>query len=90
MKHASIFANENDEIVGSPEFQTYLDSGSKDDASKEPLVIKPIILDEVTKKNKRQKINVLEHFSMMAKNNTTILQQFVETNDLLKNMDVQI
>jgi hypothetical protein len=27
---------------------------------------------------------------MMAKNNTTILQQFVETNDLLKNMDVQI
>jgi hypothetical protein len=26
----------------------------------------------------------------MAENNTTMLQQFVETNVLLKNMDVQI
>jgi hypothetical protein len=26
----------------------------------------------------------------MAKNNTTMLEQFVETNDLFKNMDAQI
>ncbi len=90
MKHANVFANEIDEIVGSPKFQTYFDGGSKDDASKKPLVTKPITLDEVTKQNKRQKINVLEHFSTMAKNSTTMLQQFVESNDLLKNMDVQI
>jgi hypothetical protein len=37
-----------------------------------------------------QKINVLEHFSIMAENNTTMLHQFVETNVLFKNMDVQI
>jgi hypothetical protein len=76
--------------VGNPKFQTYLDSGSKDDASKEPLVTRPITPYEVTKQEKRKKINVLGHFSTMAKNNTTMLQQFVKTNDLLKNMDVQI
>jgi len=37
-----------------------------------------------------QKINVLEHFSIMAKNSTTMLHQFAKTNVLLKNMDVQI
>jgi hypothetical protein len=37
-----------------------------------------------------QKINVLEHFSVMAENNTTMLHQFAKTNVLLKNMDVQI
>jgi len=68
----SVFANEIDEIVGNPKFQTDLNSGSKDDVSKEPLD-RLIILDEVTKQNKRQKINVFEHFSTMVENNTTML-----------------
>jgi hypothetical protein len=42
------------------------------------LVKKPldrlITPDDDTKQNKRQKINVLEHFSTMAKNSTTMLQ----------------
>jgi len=33
---------------------------------------------------------VYEHFSTMVENNTTMLQQFVETNVILKNMDAQI
>jgi hypothetical protein len=33
---------------------------------------------------------VYEHFSTMVENNTTMLQQFAQTNDLLKNMDAQI
>jgi hypothetical protein len=52
MKHVSAFANEIDEIVGSPKFQTNLDSGFKDNVSKEPLN-RLITLDEVTKQNKR-------------------------------------
>ncbi len=68
----SVFANEIDEIVGNPKFQIDLNSGSKDDVSKEPLD-RLIILDEVTKQNKRQKINVFEHFSTMVENNTTML-----------------
>jgi hypothetical protein len=39
--------------------------------------------------NKRHKINVFQYFSTMAKNNITMLQQFVGNNVLLKNMDVQ-
>jgi hypothetical protein len=39
------------EIVGSLEFQTNLDSGSRDDASKEPLD-RPITPNEVTPKKK--------------------------------------
>jgi hypothetical protein len=50
MKHVNIFANE---IVGSPKFQTHFDSGSKDDASKKPLVTRPITPYEVTKQNKK-------------------------------------
>jgi hypothetical protein len=73
MKHVNAFANEIDEIVGNPKFQIDLDRGSKDDASKEPLD-RPIIPNEVTKQNKRQKINVLEHFSTMIENSTTTLQ----------------
>jgi len=42
------------------------------------------------KKNKKQKFNVYEHFSTMVENNTTMLQQFAETNVLLRNMDAQI
>jgi hypothetical protein len=34
MKHVNAFANEIDEIVGTPKFQTYLDSGYKDDVNK--------------------------------------------------------
>jgi hypothetical protein len=49
MKYANVFANEIDEIVGNPKFQTNFDSGSKDDVSKEPLVTKLITLNEVTK-----------------------------------------
>ncbi len=52
MKHVSASTTEIDEIVGSPKFQIDLDSGSKDDASKEPLD-RPITPDEVIKQNKR-------------------------------------
>ncbi len=52
MKHANVFANEIDEIVGSPKFQTDLDNGSKDDASKEPLITRPITPYEVTKQKR--------------------------------------
>jgi hypothetical protein len=75
--------------MGNPNFQINIDSGYKDDVWKEPLD-RPIIPDEVTKQNKRQKINVFEQFSTMVENNTSMLQQFVETNVLFKNMDVQI
>jgi len=34
MKHVNVFANEIDEIVGIPKFQTYLDGGYKDDVNK--------------------------------------------------------
>ncbi len=78
-----------DEFVGIPKFQIYLDIRSMDDVWKEPLD-RPIIPDEVTKQNKRQKINVLEQFSTMVENNTPMLQQFGKTNALFKNMDVQI
>jgi hypothetical protein len=89
MTHVGVFANEIDKIMGNPKFQINLDSGLKDDVSKKPLE-RPITLDEFTKQNKTQKINVLEHFSTMLKNNTTMLQQYAETNALFQNMDVQI
>ncbi len=73
MKHVNVSINEIDESVNNLKFQIDLDNGSKGDANKEPLNIL-ITLDEVTKENKRQKINVLEHFSTTTKNNTTILQ----------------
>jgi hypothetical protein len=53
-------------------------------------VKKPLTLDEVRKHNKKQKFNVYEQFSTMAKNSITMLQQFVETNALFINMDAQI
>jgi hypothetical protein len=52
MKHVSAFANEIDEIVGSPKFQIKLDSGFKDDANKKTLD-RPITPDEVTKQHRR-------------------------------------
>ncbi len=51
---------------------------------------KPFTLDKVRKHNKKQKFNVYEHFSTMVKNGITMLQQFVETNVLFKNMDAQL
>jgi hypothetical protein len=48
---------------------------------------KPFISDEVRKQNKKEKLNVYEYFSTMVENNTTMLQQFVETNVLFDNMD---
>jgi hypothetical protein len=42
------------------------------------------------KKIKKEKFNVYEHFSTMAKTSTTMQQQLVKTNVLLKNMDAQI
>jgi hypothetical protein len=51
---------------------------------------KPLTQDEVKKQNKKQEFNVYEHFSTMAEKSTSILQQFTETNVLLKNMDAQI
>jgi hypothetical protein len=74
MKHVSAFANEIDEIAGNPKFQTNLDIGFKDDVNKDPLN-RPITLDGVTKQKKIKKINVFEHFSTMAENNITMLQQ---------------
>jgi hypothetical protein len=73
MKHVNASVNEIDEIMGSPTFKIDIDSGFKNDANKEPLD-RPIIPDEVTKQNKRQKINVFEHFSTTVENNTTMLQ----------------
>jgi hypothetical protein len=52
--------------VGSPKFQVDLDSGYNDDVWKKPLN-RPIIPNEVTKQNKRQKINVLENFQPWLK-----------------------
>jgi hypothetical protein len=72
MKHVNAIVNAIDGIMGNPYFQIDFDNDSKDDASKEPLN-KPITPNEVTKQNKRQKINVLEHFSTMARNNITML-----------------
>jgi hypothetical protein len=45
---------------------------------------------KLKKKTKKKNLNVYEYFSTMAKNSTSMLQQFVETNVLLKNMDAQI
>jgi len=55
--------------VGNPKFQININNGYKDDVWKEPLN-RPVILDEVTKQNKRQKINIFEQFSTMVENNT--------------------
>jgi len=52
IKHGSAFANEIDEIVGSPKFQIKLDSGFKDDASKKALD-RTITPNEVTKQHRR-------------------------------------
>jgi hypothetical protein len=51
---------------------------------------KPFTRDEVKKQNKKQKFNVSEHFLTMVEKNTSMLQQFIKTNVLLINMDVQI
>jgi hypothetical protein len=51
MKHVNASTNEIDEIVGNPKFQTNLDSGFKDDVSKEPSN-RSITPNEVTKQNK--------------------------------------
>jgi hypothetical protein len=67
MKHASVSANKIDEIMGSPKFQTDLDSGSEDDASKEPLVIRPIIPYEVTKQKKGRRSMSLNTFQPWPK-----------------------
>ncbi len=72
MKHLNAATNASDEIMDSPYFQIDFDNGSKVDVSLEPLD-RPIIPNEIKKQNKRQKINVLEHFSTMAENNITML-----------------
>jgi hypothetical protein len=56
MKHVSAFANEIDEIMGNPKFQTDIDNASKDDVSKEPLD-RLITLDEVTKQETKDKMS---------------------------------
>ncbi len=76
-------------IISSLKSQINFDSVSKYEGSKEPME-KPLTLDEVKKQNQKQKINLYEYFSTMAKNSTTMLQQFVEIHALLKNMDAQI
>jgi hypothetical protein len=89
MKHVSTFANEVEEVIGSPKSQANFDSASKNEGSKEPMA-KPFTPNEIFFKNKKQKLNVYEHFSTMVENNTTMLQQFAQTNVLLRNMDVHI
>jgi len=37
MKHVSTFANEIEEVVGSPKSQANFDNASKDEGSKEPM-----------------------------------------------------
>jgi hypothetical protein len=51
---------------------------------------KPFTPDEVKKQSKKKKLDVYEYFSTMVENSTTMLQQFVETNVLFKNMDAQL
>jgi hypothetical protein len=42
-------------------------------------------------KNKtKKKLDVYEYFSTMAENSTSMLQQFVETNVLFRNMDARL
>jgi hypothetical protein len=48
MKHVNATTNAIDEITSSPYFQTNFDSGSKDDATKEPSN-RPITLNEIIK-----------------------------------------
>jgi hypothetical protein len=61
MKHVNAFANEIDEIMGNPKFQTYLDNGFKDDVSKEPLD-RLITLNEVTNKTRGRRSMFLNIF----------------------------
>jgi hypothetical protein len=89
MKHVSTFANEIEEVVGSLKSQANFDNASKDEGSKEPME-KPFTPNEMFTKKQKKKLNVYEHFSTMVENNTTMLQQFVETNVIFKNMDAQI
>jgi enamine deaminase RidA (YjgF/YER057c/UK114 family) len=42
------------------------------------------------KQNKKQMFNVYEHFSTIVEKTTSMLQQFIKTNVLLRNMDAQI
>jgi hypothetical protein len=51
---------------------------------------KPLTRDEIKNQNKKQKFNVYEHFSTMAEKSTSMLQQFIETNVLLRKMDARI
>ncbi len=71
MKHVNAFANEIEKIVSNQEFQIDFNNASKDEGSKEAME-KPFTLDEVLKCNKKQKFNVYEHFSTMAKNNISM------------------
>jgi hypothetical protein len=71
MKHVNDFANETEKIISSQEFQIDFDSASKNEGSKEAME-KPFTLDEVKKQNKKQMFNVYEHFSTMAKTNTSM------------------
>jgi hypothetical protein len=88
MKNVSVYVNETKEIVGSPKSQAYFDSASKMKAVRSQWRnISPQMSFFFFLK---QKFNVYEHFSTMAKKSTTMLQQFVKTNVLLKNMDAQI
>jgi hypothetical protein len=72
MKHVNATANAIDEIMGNPYFQTNFNSGSNNDVSLKPLD-RTITPNEAIKQNRRQKINILEHFSTMAENNITML-----------------
>jgi hypothetical protein len=68
IKHVNAITNAINQIMGSPYFQIYFNSGFEGDVNKKPLN-RPITPNEVIKQNKRQKINVLDHFSTMAENN---------------------
>jgi hypothetical protein len=91
MKHVSTSANEVEEVISSPKSQANFDSASKYEGSEEPME-KPFAPNKIfkKKKQKKQKLNVYEHFSTMVENNSTMLQQFAQTNVLFKNMDAQI
>ncbi len=71
MKHVNASTNEIEKIISNREFQVDFDNASKDEGSKEAME-KPFTLDEIKKQNKNQKFNVYEHFSTMAKNNTSM------------------
>jgi len=79
MKHVSIFANEIEEVLGTPKSQANFDSASKDEGSKEPMA-KPFTPNEIFLKTKNKSLMCMNIFQPWLK----IIQPCY--NNLLKPM----